>query len=92
MTEVIANAAEGEVMYRERVPVRDGEALVETVNFPPLPPLDMEREDGYEYCGFETLVTLPDGTQYGNGPEYTGETPLQCHETAVEGLRKGSST
>lgn len=46
-----------------------GDVVVRTVDF---------TTPGYEVHGFETTTTLPDGRQYGCGPD-NGETPEELH-------------
>jgi hypothetical protein len=101
MTEVIENAAVGEVKYRDVIEVDGHQVTVETVNFPPYPDCSRwtdadwrksEMRGDYEYCGFETTVGLPDGRYYGNGPESVAETAEQLHQAAVahapDGVRR----
>jgi len=85
----VSNAAnepdEGWYKIEEHVIESVGVVRVETVNFPPYPDLsgftkaDWDNYKGYEYCGFESCLVLPDGSRYGHGPEWTGETPAQVH-------------
>jgi len=46
-----------------------GDVVVTTVDF---------STPGYELCGFECMTTLPDGQEWGTGPD-NWETPAELH-------------
>jgi len=79
--DVNPDAKDGEVAYVDTIETSDGVYTVETVKFPPFTPTST-----YPYTGFETTVTQPDGTTYGNGPERPGETDMECHREAVQNI------
>ena len=74
-----ASLVAAEVMFKTSItlPKMRGVAEVVTVDW---------TVPGYELCGFETVTTLPDGDQWGNGPETDDETPLGLHLYAVQHL------
>lgn len=51
-----------------------GDVLVFTYNF---------DAPGYEACGFESVITTPDGKQWGMGAE-PGDTPEKLHALACD--------
>lgn len=46
-----------------------GDVVITTMDF---------SQPGYEVCGFETTTTLPDGREFGVGPD-NGESPAELH-------------
>lgn len=63
------------VFAKSVVPVDGvGEVTVTTFDF---------SMPGYELCGFESVVRLPSGVEYGTGPD-NGESPAELHAVACD--------